>query len=114
MTPEDQQYIAKARSLYEELNPIPCTRCEYCLPCTVEINIPQLFAIFNAGKVYNKLELPRNSYRRFVPEGKHAVDCIACQDCESKCPQHIPISDWMVHVDAVLQQGASYADILEG
>ena len=34
---------------------IPCTKCEYCLSCTVELNIPRLFDVLNHGVMYNKL-----------------------------------------------------------
>ena len=107
----DQAVIARARQAYQDLSVIPCTRCEYCLPCPNEINIPQLFAMFNNGKMYNKACYMRESYQRWVPEGKRAGDCVACRECESKCPQQILISEWMVKVDEVLAQGKSYAEI---
>jgi predicted aldo/keto reductase-like oxidoreductase len=69
--------------------------------------------MFNSGKMYNKLDLAREAYERFVPEGKRAEDCIACRECEEKCPQQIPISEWMVHVHEVLAQGMAYEDCLE-
>jgi predicted aldo/keto reductase-like oxidoreductase len=110
---EELELIGKVRDQYEELSPIPCTACEYCLPCTNELNIPDLFGIFNAGKMYDKLESARDAYARFVPEGKKASDCEACRDCEEKCPQQIAISEWMVHVDNVLSGRKTYENYLE-
>ncbi len=104
MTTEDQTLIAKARAKYEELCPIPCTKCEYCLPCAVELNIPRLFDILNRGVMYNKLDEARRSYQRMSEEQK-ATACIACHQCEEQCPQSIPISEWMVHLDEILGQG---------
>jgi predicted aldo/keto reductase-like oxidoreductase len=110
---EELELVDKVRDQYEELSPIPCTHCEYCLPCTNELDIPDLFGIFNAGKMYDKLESARDAYARFVPEGKKASDCEACRDCEEKCPQQILISEWMVHVDNVLSGRKNYDNYLE-
>ena len=103
MTEEDQGLIEQVREKYDELCPIPCTKCEYCLPCAVELNIPRLFDILNRGVMYNKLEEARERYMRMDAD-KRAEACIACHECEDKCPQSIPISDWMVHIDEILAQ----------
>jgi predicted aldo/keto reductase-like oxidoreductase len=112
ITGEEQAIIDGVRAKYQELSPIDCTRCEYCLPCSEELNIPQILSMFNSGKIYDKLEMARNMYELWVPEGKRAADCIACQECEEKCPQEISISDWMVKVDQVLAQGMSYEEVI--
>ena len=104
MTAADQDLIARARTKYQELCPIPCTKCEYCLPCTVDLKIPELFDILNRGVMYNRIDEARRRYDRMAPEQKAAA-CIACRECEAKCPQSIPISDWMVHLDEILGQG---------
>ena len=112
MTPQEQEIIAQVRSKYVELSPIPCTRCEYCLPCPNDLNIPQIFGFFNAGKMYDKLDSVREVYSRFVPEGKRAEDCVACRSCEEMCPQQILISEWMPKVHEVLTLGKPYEEIL--
>ncbi|MCU0522523.1 MAG: aldo/keto reductase, partial [Anaerolineae bacterium] len=104
MAAADQDLIADVRAKYQELCPIPCTKCEYCLPCTVDLKIPDLFDILNRGVMYNKLDEARRRYGRMAPEQKAAA-CIACHECEAKCPQSIPISEWMVHLDEILGQG---------
>ena len=54
--------------------------------------------------MYNKLDEARRRYGRMQPEQK-ASACIACRECEEKCPQSIPISEWMIHLDEILGQG---------
>jgi len=104
MSDDDKALVAQVRAKYEELCPIPCTKCEYCLPCSVELNIPGLFDILNRGVMYNKIGEARERYLR-LDEDKRAAACVACRECEAKCPQSIPISDWMVHLDEILGQG---------
>ena len=104
MSEDDKALVAQVRTRYEELCPIPCTKCEYCLPCSVELNIPRLFDTLNRGVMYNKIDEARERYLR-LDEDKRAAACIACRECEAKCPQSIPISDWMVRLDEILGQG---------
>jgi uncharacterized protein len=104
MSDADKALVAQVRTKYEELCPIPCTKCEYCLPCAVELNIPGLFDILNRGVMYNKLDEARRRYARMSDQEK-ASACIACRQCEEQCPQSIPISEWMVHLDEILGQG---------
>ena len=42
LTPQEKERIAKIKS---ELGTNFCRRCNYCAPCTVEINIPQYFCL---------------------------------------------------------------------
>jgi len=57
------------------------------------------------------LEHTRGWYSR-ITENK-AADCLQCRACEEHCPQHIPISEWMVIVDEVMAQGKSYEEVLK-
>jgi predicted aldo/keto reductase-like oxidoreductase len=107
----DQLVISEAREGYNQRSAIPCTDCKYCLPCTVDLNIPGLFSIFNQGRMYDTLEEARRWYSH-AEAAKQASACIDCDDCESKCPQNIPISDWMPKVAAVMENGKPYEDVL--
>jgi predicted aldo/keto reductase-like oxidoreductase len=70
-----------------------CRRCQYCLPCPEEVQIP---TVMNT----------RSFYRRFPPERffgggiAQAIDsareCIECGECEEKCPYHLPIREMLV------------------
>ncbi|HEY62997.1 MAG TPA: aldo/keto reductase [Caldilineae bacterium] len=108
LSEEELALIDRVRATYQALCPIPCTKCEYCLPCTVELNIPRLFEILNHAVMFDRLEEARQHYQRLSSE-EQAAACIQCQECEAKCPQSIPISEWMVHVHAVLGEGEDLA-----
>jgi len=61
----------------------------------------------NHGVMYNELERARKQYQE-LPETTRADMCIQCLQCESLCPQGIPISEWLVRVDEILGQGQPY------
>jgi len=107
LTEEELALIDRVRSAYEELCPIPCTQCQYCMPCPHGVDIPQNLDAYNQGVMYDKPDAARQSYQ-FIDEENRASACVDCDECEEKCPQTIPISDWMVHVHEVLGEGAPY------
>ncbi|OQY35586.1 MAG: hypothetical protein B6I38_01490 [Anaerolineaceae bacterium 4572_5.1] len=39
-----------------------------------------------------------------MPETERANLCVACRECEEKCPQNILISEWMPRVHAALSE----------
>jgi predicted aldo/keto reductase-like oxidoreductase len=100
--------IDQARDAIKSLSPIPCTRCEYCLPCPNGVNIPVNFDHYNQAAMYNDLDHSRFAYKNWVSDSEKAANCIQCGECLSKCPQHIEISTWMPVVDEVLGLNRPY------
>jgi len=86
--------IAEAREKYQKLSPIPCTNCGYCMPCPNGVNIPHAFHYYNDAMMYNDPRTARFRYREKAKEA-WADNCIECLECEEKCPQGIPISEWL-------------------
>jgi hypothetical protein len=109
LTAEDLALIERVREEYQELCPIPCTKCEYCMPCPNGVNIPRNFEIYNEGVMYDKPDQSRKAYG-WLSEGERASACIQCRECEEKCPQSIPISEWMPFVHEVLGEGKPYSE----
>jgi predicted aldo/keto reductase-like oxidoreductase len=98
----DLELIARAKEKFEERTAIPCTRCGYCMPCPNGVNIPFNFELYNAAEMYEDVAAARFRYLRFMGDGEKASACIGCRVCEEKCPQKIPISEWMPKAAAVL------------
>jgi predicted aldo/keto reductase-like oxidoreductase len=105
---KDLQLIEQVRQRYKERTAIPCTGCSYCLPCPNGVNIPRVFGFYNDGFMYEDLKTTRALYGRFLEENERAGVCIQCKACEEKCPQKIPISEWMHKAHAVLAEGEPY------
>jgi uncharacterized protein len=112
LTADELALYDRVRAKYNELSPIPCTKCEYCLPCPNNVAIPRVFGAYNEGMMYDKPDAARRGYRLFIPAENQASACTACLDCETKCPQNIPISEWMPIVHQVLSEGKPYIKTL--
>jgi uncharacterized protein len=101
LTMDELKLIGQVRDQYNELAPIPCTKCEYCLPCPNGVNIPRNFEIYNEGAMYS-IEAAQTAYNQWFPVEENASNCLDCKDCEELCPQQIPISEWMPKIHAEL------------
>jgi predicted aldo/keto reductase-like oxidoreductase len=73
---------------------VPCTGCEYCLPCPAGVDIPTAFRYYN-GDVFGSRIGVRMRYALDVgvlPEKPaFASRCVDCGKCKEHCPQHIDI-----------------------
>jgi predicted aldo/keto reductase-like oxidoreductase len=108
LTTEELVLFDRVREKYRDLCPIPCTQCGYCIPCPNGVDIPRNFAVYNEGVIYDKPGHSRNEYNNWIPEEARASICIQCRECEEKCPQSIPVSEWMPVVHEVLGEGEPY------
>jgi predicted aldo/keto reductase-like oxidoreductase len=107
LMPGELALVERVREKYRELCPIPCTKCGYCMPCLNGVDIPRNFETYNQGVMYEKPDHAREGYK-WIPEDERASVCIQCRECEEKCPQSIPIAEWMVRVHEVLGEGQPY------
>ena len=87
----DQEMLVRVRHAYEALASIPCTGCEYCLPCPQNVQIPTIFHRFNEGIMMENFAQPKRAYMLLGAAKKTAEHCVACGACEALCPQHIEI-----------------------
>ncbi|MGI6208719.1 MAG: aldo/keto reductase [Anaerolineae bacterium] len=97
----ERNLLRQVQEKYAALHPIPCTGCEYCLPCPEGVNIPRIFAIYNEGMAYEEMAQARERYAR-LPADQWGSLCEQCRRCEGLCPQHIEISDWIERVHTEL------------
>jgi hypothetical protein len=106
LTDDDLGLIKRVRETYEELAPIPCTGCGYCIPCPNGVEIPRLFRIYNEAMMYDDLEGARRAYNNWVKEEQRANMCVECGACQEKCPQSLEIIDWLQEVHEKLSAAA--------
>ena len=95
LTQQEQAVIAQVVDTINASIAIPCTGCAYCTEgCPMHIAIPKYFSLYNA-------DLQELKDKDFTSQGAYydnltlkfgkASDCIGCGQCESVCPQHLPI-----------------------
>ncbi|MDR3563234.1 MAG: aldo/keto reductase [Negativicutes bacterium] len=112
-TAAEQAIIKKAQKEFAGLNMIPCTRCNYCMPCPNGVDIPGNFEAYNDGAAYKSAERGRAGYKRLAFFGGQkalASSCKACNTCEDLCPQHIHISELMPIIHDILGNGQPYPE----
>jgi predicted aldo/keto reductase-like oxidoreductase len=79
----------------ERLAGLYCTGCRYCMPCPEGINIPEIFTMMNYHRVYRITEYAQKNYAEIGKnpwmQYNNAAACTECGQCETKCPQSLPI-----------------------
>ena len=91
-TDEERAALEQTRAYLASVPTVPCTGCSYCTKgCPQQISIPDIFTAYNQYKVYEKLGPAKRFYGFATRSGAKASSCVECGQCESVCPQSIPI-----------------------
>ena len=117
-TEAENQLLANIADQMMGFPTIPCTTCEYCIPCPYGVNIPGNFAYYNKAVNDHLLPLPEptaadyaerqkqfiEGYRQALPDGDTwARACQDCEECLSKCPQQIRIPNQLSRIVQTLR-----------
>jgi len=102
LSKDELELIKKVQEKYNEKIKVHCTRCQYCMPCPVGVDIPKNFFYYNNASMYGDLKNVAYGYQKSMKKEVKASSCIACKKCEAKCPQKIKISEALKEVDEVL------------
>ena len=117
-TEAENALLAKIADEMSGVPIIPCTACEYCMPCPYGVNIPGNFTYYNEAVNSHILPLPEptaadyaerqqkfiEGYRKALPDAeKWARACQDCEECLSKCPQQIRIPNQLSRIVQTLR-----------
>ena len=96
LSEEEKQLCFKAAQIINSQIAIPCTACHYCTEgCPMKIAIPEYFSLYNEDMREHLEEkgwtINYSYYGHLTEKRGKASDCIGCGQCESVCPQHLPI-----------------------
>jgi predicted aldo/keto reductase-like oxidoreductase len=92
LSDQDKELLAKVRAAYDSMQAIPCTACEYCMPCKQNVAIAAAFTQYNDGVKFENFDQPRRSYWfGKTALGIDAGRCTECGECSPKCPQGLDI-----------------------
>ena len=103
LTEEEKALCFKAADIINSRITVPCTGCSYCTGgCPKNIAIPQYFSIYNEDMRENLEEkgwtINFTNYTILAGKFGKASDCIQCGQCESVCPQHLAIINYLKDV----------------
>jgi predicted aldo/keto reductase-like oxidoreductase len=73
-----------------------CSQCYACLPCPVEIHIPEVLRLRNLAIAYEMTQFGQYRYQMFENAGhwfpgSKASKCTECGDCLPRCPEQLTI-----------------------
>lgn len=88
--PLTQEELKEMDKVREQLGTDFCRRCNYCAPCTVGINIPNVFLFAGYLQRYDLADWAKDRYSTLKVK---ASACIGCGKCEPRCPYHLPIRE---------------------
>lgn len=110
---EELAMLEKVAGVFANFPLVPCTACQYCMPCPYGVDIPGVFRHYNKcvneGLVSDS-EAGTPEYRkarraflvsldRNLEKLRQSNHCIGCKNCVSSCPQHIRIPAEMRRID---------------
>ncbi len=104
-TGRDFEVISKVNRIIREKDRIGCTGCRYCMPCPQGVDIPGIFACYNAMFIESK-SAGRFQYAQtsaLTREPTFASQCVECGKCEQHCPQSLPIREKLKEADRALR-----------
>ena len=101
LTEDDEKIYDAARAEWNKMVKVGCTGCAYCVPCPANVNIPEIF------RMYNETAKSKNPqkwlYKAILGNaGEDASKCLECGACEGKCPQKIAIIEKLKEADEEL------------
>ncbi len=102
---EEKAAVRQVTSIMLNTPLIGCTACRYCTDgCPRGISIPDVFRAVNTTRLYPRDNRPRMFYQNLISRSGRAGDCIQCGQCESVCPQHLPIIKLLQKASAVFDK----------
>jgi uncharacterized protein len=98
MTKAELEIIDKVREAYQNISPIPCSKCRYCMPCPNGVEIPDIFELYNEASIYDNIQMAKMRYMGAfggLKENQRGDKCQECGKCEEICPQKVPVRNWL-------------------
>ena len=110
LTDEQMHLLDRIADEFAHFPAIPCTACQYCMPCPYGLDIPGIFSFYNKslmeGNIMTEGTAEQREFRRArraflttydksIARLRQADHCINCGECLSHCPQGIKIPDKM-------------------
>ena len=97
LSEKEEAVYDKVLDAFNKSYEIPCTGCNYCMPCPQDVNIPACFSAYNmyraVGFATGMMSYVTSTAAVSREHNFLASRCVRCGKCEKECPQHIKITD---------------------
>lgn len=97
MDEENTKLIADVVEDIKNFKSVPCTKCRYCMPCPMGLDIPEIFQIYNDWQLFGNAMRTKQAIAKLEMK---PGDCVNCQNCMNMCPQHFEIPTLMQEIQA--------------
>lgn len=115
-TEEENAVLSAAADKIGGYPTIPCTQCNYCMPCPFGVEIPKNFAYYNSQIDKKIIPLPdknakdyaeraaefKDGFHKALTLDEDATKCRDCGVCLPKCPQKIRIPNQLQRIKEIL------------
>ena len=103
---DEMQLLERVADEFAHFPAVPCTACQYCMPCPYGLDIPGIFSFYNKslmeGNIATEGTVEQKEFRRArraflttydksIERLRQADHCINCGECLTHCPQGIKI-----------------------
>ena len=104
-TESDYKLIEGIKAEIGKTIKVPCTGCNYCMPCPNHVDIPGTFSCYNSMFSESKWDgiMDYTRVALFNKTRRDASQCIECGKCEKHCPQSIKIRQELKNADKALR-----------
>ncbi|MCL2169931.1 MAG: aldo/keto reductase [Defluviitaleaceae bacterium] len=95
LTEAENAVYPKVVDIFKKSYKVPCTGCNYCLPCPQGINIPGVFSAYNTSYAHGffpGIMMYSTTAGVMLEKRKSPKLCNGCKKCEKECPQNIDIT----------------------
>jgi predicted aldo/keto reductase-like oxidoreductase len=103
MSGQENELLKQVKSAYDSIVSIPCTACNYCMPCPSGVRIPHIFSLFNDGSRLEYFATQRRRYMFLTQGGGDFTKCAGCGTCGPKCPQGIDVPSQLKNAHETLK-----------
>jgi len=105
-TQEEHELFEKVKKIMSDKTRVPCTGCNYCMPCPRGVDIPTCLSCYNNIEIEGKFPaiIKYMMQTSFKSKPQIASLCNKCGKCEKHCPQKIEIRKELASTSKALEK----------